>query len=437
MSFGRLAALAVFIWACTSKNAYGQPILAESHFDSGLDGWTAMRTSSPLNPIPVPGANLTWVETGGNLGGYFQHVDPNDSRASYWQAPPTFLGDKSVAYGGVLSFDLRQSSTNSQFDAYDVIMQGAGMTFVLVTSYHPRVSWTRYHVLLAEGGGWHQDTPDGPAPTPVLMQQVLASLTALYIRAEYRSGIDTDGLDNVVLTGPSTECPASTFDTNDEGWWTLQDTNAPGWSDSTGYPGGCFSASDLADGVEWRYLAPAKFLGDRSALLGSLFEFDLRSAPVAQPDPAEGLRMLSVTGSEITLQFATGFNPTPNAWTHYAIPLYPTSQWTRISDGLIPTTQDFVAVFGSLSELSIRGEFYSGVDAGSLDNVVMLDCRPCIVAGDFDQSGLVDDFDIPTMVNVMLGIDIDPWHRLCADVNGDGHANGNDFQGFVDLMLGS
>lgn len=390
---------------------------------------------SPLDPTPVPEGNLAWVEQGGNLGGYFQHVDPNDGRTSYWQAPSGFLGEQSAVYGGVLSFDQKQSSTSSQYDIADVVIQGGGMTLALNTSYNPRTGWTRYHVLLAAGGGWHVNTLSGPAATPSDLQQALAALTALYIRAEYRSGNDTDGLDNVVLNGPSPDCPASTFDADDEGWWTLRDTNPPAWANSTGNPGGCFTVSDLADGVEWRYLAPAKFLGDRTVLLGSILEFDLRATPVAQPDPSEGLRMVNVTGSELTLQFAAESNPADNGWTHFAVPLQPSAQWSRTSDGQVPTMQDFADVFGSLSELTIRGEFYSGVDEGLLDNVFFLDCRPCSPAADFDQSGQVDALDLPTMVDVLLGVDIDPWHLLCADINRDGSANGADLGGFVEAML--
>jgi len=437
MRAGRFVFLAAFALVCFADRGLAQPIIAESHFDADAEGWTAMRTVnlSPLDPTPVPSGNLAWVETGGNLGGYFQHVDPNDGRTSYWQAPSGFLGDRSAAYGGVLSFDLKQSSTGSQYDIADVVIQGAGMTLAANTSYNPRVSWTRYHVLLAAGGGWHVDTLSGPAATPAEVQQALAALTALYIRAEYRSGNDTDGLDNVVLTGPSPNCPASTFDADDEGWWTLRDTNLPAWAKLTGNPDGCFTVSDLADGVEWRYLAPAKFLGDRSAFVGTIFEFDLRATPVAEPDPAEGLRMVNVTGSELTLQFAAESNPADNGWTHFAVPLQPSPQWSRTSDGQVPTMQDFADVFGALSELSIRGEFYSGVDEGSLDNVVFLDCRPCLPAADFDQSGQVDALDIPTMVDVLLGVDINPWHLLCADVNLDGYANGADLGGFIEAIL--
>jgi hypothetical protein len=40
---------------------------------------------------------------------------------------------------------------------------------------------------------------------------VLGSLTSLQIRAEYRSGADTDSLDNVVLNGISAVPEPSTF----------------------------------------------------------------------------------------------------------------------------------------------------------------------------------------------------------------------------------
>lgn len=420
------------VLAFGNKN-YAQPIIAENHFDVDREGWTAMRTNGQVWSA-VPMANLSWISSGGNPGGYFQHVDPNDSQTSYWTAPSTYLGNRSTAYGGTLSFDLKQSPTGL-LDRLDLIMQGSNMTIVLNTSYNPRSIWTRYHVLLTENGGWHVTTSNGPTPTQAEMQQVLSSIVALRIRAEYRSGDETDAIDNVILRGPSSECPSSTFDTDGEGWWTLLDSNTPTWTNSSGNPGGCFEATDLGQNTGWRFLAPAKFLGDRSAFVGSVLEFDLKGTPAGA---GTGPNIVVVKGANKILAYTAGYNPTSGTWTHYGVPLFPTSRWIRTSDGQTPTEQDFEDILGSLTELNILGEYFVSnqtFDTGSLDNVFFLACRSCAAGGDLDLNGEVDVADIPIMIDLLLAMQIDPAHIACADLNGDGFINGADIALFSAAII--
>jgi hypothetical protein len=72
----------------------------------------------------------------------------------------------------------------------------------LEATYTPRTSWTSYVVILDERAGWFKDGTNNP-PTASEMQAVLADLTALRLRGEYRYGDDTGDLDNVRLEGPS------------------------------------------------------------------------------------------------------------------------------------------------------------------------------------------------------------------------------------------
>ncbi|HEY3242457.1 MAG TPA: laminin B domain-containing protein [Phycisphaerae bacterium] len=122
----------------------------------------------------------------------------------YWLAGPGFLGDLSLAYGGALEFDLQQSATNNQYHGVDVILQGAGLNLPLETSGNPyqAPAWTHYRVNLIESGSWRVGSLAGAPPTAEQFQAVLANLSSLQLRAEYRSGADVDGLDNVVVTPP-------------------------------------------------------------------------------------------------------------------------------------------------------------------------------------------------------------------------------------------
>jgi hypothetical protein len=102
----------------------------------------------------------------------------------YWYAPSKFLGNQGAAYGGSLSFDLAQNSTDSQFDQEDEILVGADITLVFNTLSNPGTSFTHYDVGLTEAG-WKRNSLSGAAASQADMQAVLSSLTDLYIRAEY------------------------------------------------------------------------------------------------------------------------------------------------------------------------------------------------------------------------------------------------------------
>jgi hypothetical protein len=184
---------------CRTDSIPPGPCFAISTFDFDHENWRIMGD--------VAGDTIAdFIPNGGNPGGYVQAIDQVVGGTMYWQAPEKFLGDVSCAYGQALNFDLVQSRLTSQFDWEDVILKGAGLTLVFDTPYNPDTSWTSYSVPLLETAGWVKDSTingviSGDPPTMAEMQAVLASLTELRIRAEYVSGADTDGLDNVVLNG--------------------------------------------------------------------------------------------------------------------------------------------------------------------------------------------------------------------------------------------
>ena len=170
-------------------------VFAVSTFDSNAEGWTVIGDVS---------ATPAYHPTGGNPGGYISSTDEAAGDTWYWVAPAKFLGNKSAAYGGVLRYDLRQNPNDSEFAAYDVILEGAGLRVVLEATYAPYASWTSYIVVLDPRAGWFKDDGIGNPPTAGEMQAVLADLTALHIRGEYRDGDDTGDLDTVRLEGPGT-----------------------------------------------------------------------------------------------------------------------------------------------------------------------------------------------------------------------------------------
>ncbi len=173
--------------------------LVLSTFNDGDEGW---------RNVDLPGKGVydgviggPWtpesVSTGGNPGGYIRFADPSPG-AFYFEAPDSFLGDQSAAYGTLLTYD--QFATRSDwYSDPDVVLTGNGLTLVYKGRRNPTAQWTPFAVKLTEVG-WRKDRPDGPEPTPEEFLGVLASVTCLRIRGEYGSTVfETTGLDNVAL----------------------------------------------------------------------------------------------------------------------------------------------------------------------------------------------------------------------------------------------
>lgn len=183
-------------------SARGAFSTVSSTFDVDAEGWIAQELGGSTN-------TMTYHATGGNPGGYLNALDIQDGRTWYWIAPSKFLGNDSQAYGGALSFDLREHGTGAQYDDIDVRLTGGGLTIAFNTPNNPAVgnTWTHYSVGLVETG-WHLNDLNGAAVTQAQFQQVLASLTSLRIRGEYVNGDDNGDLDNVIMEGPATGVPA-------------------------------------------------------------------------------------------------------------------------------------------------------------------------------------------------------------------------------------
>ena len=163
-----------------------------STFDTDDEGWVV--EGDPTTAFFVP--------TGGNPDGYVSATDSGSGDVMYWSAPAKFLGDVSEAYGNSLSFDLRQDQATNPFEDSDVILESGKTTLHFDTPTNPGTTFTNYVVPMTEAG-WHLDSLTGPLATQEQFLSVLTDLTKLRIRAEYRSGVDTDDLDNVILGAPT------------------------------------------------------------------------------------------------------------------------------------------------------------------------------------------------------------------------------------------
>ena len=124
---------------CLHTSAIAVPIVS-STFDTGVEGWTTVGPSSPLEYVP----------TNGNPGGHIAAQSLNPPDAWYFNAPAAFLGDKSMAYGGSLAYDLRGASGASLGGHPEVILANDSLT-LLFDAGHSEV-WTTYDIPLFETG---------------------------------------------------------------------------------------------------------------------------------------------------------------------------------------------------------------------------------------------------------------------------------------------
>ena len=166
--------------------------LVFSTFDSGLDGWTHAAGGDP-------GSAISYVSSGGNPGGFARIIEPAVGSRDWFAAPTKFLGDKSVYYGGTLSYDLRRSETGlPPLVDQDVLLIGAGLEISIDDPiFASTTEFTNFNFELIETAGW--TLAGGGAPTKAQFQSILQDLTDFQIIADWTNGQDTSSLDNVAL----------------------------------------------------------------------------------------------------------------------------------------------------------------------------------------------------------------------------------------------
>jgi len=119
----------------------------------------------------------------------------------------------------------------------------------------------------------------------------------------------------------------------------------------------------VAGGV-WYFQAPVEFGGDASSAYGGTLEFDMFITEVVEPFASPDVILAS---ADRTLVFDLPADPGLD-WTHQVVPLDETV-WLDSLTGVLPTQEEFLSVLASVDRLQIRGEYNTGPDTGSLDNV--------------------------------------------------------------------
>ena len=160
----------------------------------------------------------------------------------------------------------------------------------------------------------------------------------------------------------------TTFDSDLEGWTTINDAQGLSWVATGGNPDGHATATDVGTGATWYWSAPSAYLGNKSPFyLGSL-SFDLMQSSTNSGYDNDDLRIVGANGVTLALDLA----PPGADWTHYNVSLSTNSNWRIGTENGAAATQTQIAeVLADIDNIYIRGEYRSGADTGYLDNVVM------------------------------------------------------------------
>jgi hypothetical protein len=160
----------------------------------------------------------------------------------------------------------------------------------------------------------------------------------------------------------------SEFTQDDEGW-TKHIPGDPGtsvsWFETGGNPDGYIRMNDAAQGTGDWFAAPAKFLGDKSAYYGGVLKFDIRHSH-NRSGSQNGVRLI---GDSITILSNV---PRPKQfWQTYSIP-FTGEYWTVQGTGVAATKEEILEVLGNIVSFNISGDWRSGTEQTSLDNVMFL-----------------------------------------------------------------
>ncbi len=166
---------------------------------------------------------------------------------------------------------------------------------------------------------------------------------------------------------------SSSFDKDNDGWKIVGDAKEAEaiFKSTGGNPGGLIAGDDKVQGGIWYFKAPARYVGDKSSYVGRKLLFELTTTSTANPFDAADVILI---GAGKTIGYDASPDPSTTGWTKYSVPLAnggwrawdtQTKKW-----GAAVSEADFSAVMAGLTELRLRGEFNTGADTGSLDNVV-------------------------------------------------------------------
>jgi len=163
-----------------------------STFDFGDEGWNF-----------AGDANVSWIERGGNPGGFLLGEDAKENSTWYYVSPKSWSGNWTLHIGDNLSFDIRlideDDGINLNFDDILKIYSLNGTSTAWPGSTVPwpkepaRGVWTHYEIALV---------PSSFGVNKSEFLEIMGHVENISIRGEYSDGRDLEGLDNVIVAPP-------------------------------------------------------------------------------------------------------------------------------------------------------------------------------------------------------------------------------------------
>lgn len=165
-----------------------------STFDNGDEGWQVGNLRSPSGAKTAPIYNAT----GGHPGGYISTTDVAQYVGFF--APSTYDGNKSSFYGGSISFDL-QDKVPADGTAYPALFLYGDGKVVSISAGVPQTTFTSFSFSLTETGFVEYDSHGNTTPVSKAdFEAILGNLTNVAILADWHTGRDRTGLDNVLVS---------------------------------------------------------------------------------------------------------------------------------------------------------------------------------------------------------------------------------------------
>ncbi len=172
------------------------------------------------------------------------------------------------------------------------------------------------------------------------------------------------------------------------GWRVAGDAQGnsafPNHDTEAGQQAPCLRAVDDTVGGVWYWVAPLKYLGDRSEYVGGTLSFDLRQSRFVSQFDSTDVVIRAEGGGGLLYDFGDTETHPATDWSSYEVPLEPADGWRYNPEGeTLETVRSgyadldaadeatFREVLGAVDGLYVRGEYVSGSDTGWLDNVSM------------------------------------------------------------------
>jgi len=149
-----------------------------SDFENDLDGWSA-----------IGDGVATWIESGGNPGGWMRIEDDVQDHYAWAKAPSKFLGDWESLGITYISADVEELSLNP-YEPFDFEISGPGGTADYNSGIIPTTSW---QIILAplQESAWNI--------TQGTWEDIISNVTEFLVDAEFNNGQEKVGIDNVIL----------------------------------------------------------------------------------------------------------------------------------------------------------------------------------------------------------------------------------------------